>query len=141
MPNSPLFWRLVAVAIALALARKVPALLLDEPTSGLDPQATAEFSRLITQLRGQGVAILMVTHDLLGAADVADRMGFIAGGRLVEEVAARGEERFDVRALHRHYAGTGSGASASASASADANANANANADADADAGVQGAAA
>jgi ABC-2 type transport system ATP-binding protein len=95
------------VAIALALARRVPALLLDEPTSGLDPQATAEFSRLLMQLRGQGVAILMVTHDLLGAADVADRMGFIAGGRLVEEVAASGEERFDVRALHRHYAGVG----------------------------------
>ena len=95
------------VAIALALARKVPALLLDEPTSGLDPQATAEFSRLLMQLRGQGVAILMVTHDLLGAADVADRMGFIAGGRLVEELAASGEERFDVRALHRHYAGVG----------------------------------
>ena len=34
-------------------------------------------------------------------------MGFIAGGRLVEEVAASGEERFDVRALHRHYAGVG----------------------------------
>ena len=95
------------VAIALALARRVPALLLDEPTSGLDPQATAEFSRLLMQLRGQGVAILMVTHDLLGAVDVADRMGFIAGGRLVEEVAASGEERFDVRALHRHYAGVG----------------------------------
>ena len=62
------------------------------------------------QLRGQGVAILMVTHDLLGAADVADRMGFIAGGRLVEEVAASGEERFDVRALHRHYAGVGTDA-------------------------------
>src|SRR5258708_25969948 len=92
------------VAIALALARRVPALLLDEPTSGLDPQATAEFSRLLMQLRGQGVAILMVTHDLLGAADVADRMGFIAGGRLVEEVAARGEERFGVRALHPPYA-------------------------------------
>jgi len=98
------------VAIALALARRVPALLLDEPTSGLDPQATAEFSRLLMQLRGQGVAILMVTHDLLGAADVADRMGFIAGGRLVEEVAASGEERFDVRALHRHYAGVGTDA-------------------------------
>lgn len=93
------------VAIALALARKVPALLLDEPTSGLDPQATAEFSRLLMRLRAQGVAILMVTHDLLGAADVADRIGFIAGGRLVEEVAASGEERFDVRSLHRHYAG------------------------------------
>ncbi len=93
------------VSIALALARKVPALLLDEPTSGLDPQASAEFSRLLELLRGQGVAVLMVTHDLLGAADVADRIGFIDGGRLIEEVAAAGTERFDVRALHRRYAG------------------------------------
>lgn len=92
------------VAIALALARRVPALLLDEPTSGLDPRATAEFSRLLLWLRAQGVAVLMVTHDLLGAADVADRIGFIDGGRLREEVAATGSERFDVRELHQRYA-------------------------------------
>lgn len=93
------------VSIALALARKVPALLLDEPTSGLDPQATTEFNRLLGVLRGQGVAILMVTHDLLGAADIADRIGFLRGGRLVEQVSAvAGLERFDVPALHRHYA-------------------------------------
>src|SRR5256885_1195079 len=92
------------VAIALALARRVPALLLDEPTSGLDPQATAEFSRLLMQLRGQGVAILMVTHDLLGAADVADRMGFIAGGRLVEEVADRKSTRLHSSHLVSSYA-------------------------------------
>ena len=92
------------VSIALALARHVPALLLDEPTSGLDPQATAEFNQLLGRLRGKGIAVLMVTHDLLGAADVADRIGFIAGGRLVESVAADGVERFDVRALHRRYA-------------------------------------
>jgi ABC-2 type transport system ATP-binding protein len=92
------------VSIALALARKVPALLLDEPTSGLDPQATAEFNRLLGVLRGQGVAILMVTHDLLGAADIADHVGFLRHGRLVEQVAAgAGPERFDVPALHRHY--------------------------------------
>ncbi|HDU8210601.1 ABC transporter ATP-binding protein [Acinetobacter baumannii] len=93
------------VAIALALARKVPALLLDEPTSGLDPQATTEFNRLLGLLREQGVAILMVTHDLLSAADIADRIGFLDAGRLVEEVAATGVDRFDVRTLHRRYAG------------------------------------
>lgn len=91
------------VSIALALARKVPALLLDEPTSGLDPHATAEFSRLLLLLRDQGVSTLMVTHDLLGAADVADRIGFLSGGRLAQEVTASGPDRFDVRALHRHY--------------------------------------
>jgi ABC-2 type transport system ATP-binding protein len=93
------------VAIGLALARHVPALLLDEPTSGLDPQATAEFNRLLGVLRARGVAILMVTHDLLSAADVADRIGFLGAGRLREEVAADGAGRFDVRALHRRYGG------------------------------------
>lgn len=92
------------VAIALALARQVPALLLDEPTSGLDPQASAEFSRLLGDLRTRGVAVLMVTHDLLGAVNLADRIGFLLAGKLAEEVSAAGPERFDVRALHRHYA-------------------------------------
>ncbi len=94
------------VAIALALARKVPVLLLDEPTSGLDPQATQEFNRLLAVLRQQGVAILMVTHDLFGAADIADRIGFIAKGQLAEEVAAEhDQQRFDVKALHQRYVG------------------------------------
>lgn len=96
------------VAIALALARRVPALLLDEPTSGLDPQASGEFNRLLAQLRERGVATLMVTHDLLGVADVADRIGFMQGGRLADEVAAQasppGAPRFDVLGLHARYA-------------------------------------
>ena len=104
------------VAIALALARQVPALLLDEPTSGLDPRAAAEFNRLLAQLRGHGVATLMVTHDLLGAADVADRIGFMDAGRLADEVAAAATahngQRFDVLALHARYAGAAHGVTA-----------------------------
>jgi ABC-2 type transport system ATP-binding protein len=92
------------VAIGLALARRVPALLLDEPTSGLDPQAAADFHTLLGTLRAQGVAVLMVTHDLLGAVDIADRIGFLDQGHLAEEVRAVGEERFDLGALHRRYA-------------------------------------
>jgi len=49
----------------------------------------------------------MVTHDLLGAANVADRIGFLDQGQLREEVPASGAERFDVRALHRRYARAG----------------------------------
>lgn len=93
------------VAIALALARSVPVLLLDEPTTGLDPQATNEFNALLQDLRGKDVTILMVTHDLLGAAEVADRIGFLDGGRIVEELAAEGAGRFDVGQLYRRYAG------------------------------------
>lgn len=91
------------VAIALALARSVPVLLLDEPNTGLDPQATSEFNRLLQSLREQQVAIFMVTHDLLSAAEVADRIGFLANGMIAEEFSAAGLERFDVRDLYRHY--------------------------------------
>jgi len=91
------------VAIALALARQVPVLLLDEPTSGLDPQATAEFNTLLEAARARGIATLMATHDLLSAAAVADRIGFLREGHLDEEVATKGGARFDVEALFRRY--------------------------------------
>lgn len=98
------------VAIALAVARAVPVLLLDEPTSGLDPQATSEFNTLLQALRAKGTAIFMVTHDLLGAAEVADRIGFLDHGRITHEfradAEAGGDARYDVRALYRRYAGT-----------------------------------
>lgn len=92
------------VAIALALARSVPVLLLDEPNTGLDPHASNELNGLLQSLRGQQVAVFMVTHDLLSASEVADRIGFLAGGRIVEEFKASGPERFDVRDLYRRYA-------------------------------------
>lgn len=89
------------VAIALALLREAPLLLLDEPTSGLDPRATADFTALLHTLRQKGRAILMVTHDLLGAADCADRIGFLDAGRLVDVVTVA--DGVDVLALHRRY--------------------------------------
>lgn len=89
------------VAIALALVRDAPLLLLDEPTSGLDPRATADFTVLLQAMREKGRAILMVTHDLLGAADCADRIGFLDAGRLVETVTVA--DGVDVMALHRRY--------------------------------------
>lgn len=87
-------------AIALAMLRRASVLLLDEPTSGLDPGAAADFNALLTTLRAEGAAILIVTHDLVGAADIADRIGFLDHGRIVDEARAAGPERFDLRALH-----------------------------------------
>lgn len=88
-------------AIALALLRRTPLLLLDEPTSGLDPAATRDFHALVADVATRGVAVLMVTHDLFGAADVAGRIGLLAGGRLAREwQAVAGAPRFDLNALH-----------------------------------------
>lgn len=76
------------VAIALAILRNTPVLLLDEPTSGLDPVAVDEFNRLLGRLCQRGVAVLMVTHDLFGACEVATRVGVLQEGRLVASFSA-----------------------------------------------------
>lgn len=93
------------VAIALALARDVPVLLLDEPTSGLDPRAVLDFNRLLDTARRRQVAVLMVTHDLVSAVDIADRIGFLSAGRIEEEQNANANgQGFDLNALHDRYA-------------------------------------
>lgn len=91
------------VALALAVARRAPALLLDEPSSGLDPRAIDELNELVLRLRDQGVAILMATHDLLAATQVADRVGFMKDGVLTEEAAGAPDARFDVHALQARF--------------------------------------
>ena len=76
------------VGIAIAVAKQAKALLLDEPTSGLDPKASNEFSELLERLRGEGVAVLMATHDLFRATETGTHIGIMKQGRLVERLAA-----------------------------------------------------
>jgi ABC-2 type transport system ATP-binding protein len=71
------------VGIAIAIAKKARLLLLDEPTSGLDPKASNEFSELLKRMSGQGVAVLMATHDLFRAKESGSRVGIMKHGRLV----------------------------------------------------------
>lgn len=76
------------VGIAIALAKQAKALLLDEPTSGLDPKASNEFSGIINTLATQGTAVLMATHDIFRAKDMAHRVGIMREGQLVATHAA-----------------------------------------------------
>ena len=69
--------------------------------SAPDDVRLADFNALLGGLKARGTAILMVTHDLLGAADCADRIGFLAEGRIIEEVHPG--EGIDVLALHHRY--------------------------------------
>ena len=68
------------VGIAMAIARRVQLFLLDEPTSGLDPKASNEFSELVTSLSEDGVGVLMATHDLFRAREIATRIGIMKQG-------------------------------------------------------------
>ena len=71
------------LGITIAIIKDAPNILLDEPTSGLDPKAAAEFIKILKGLREQEKSILMCTHDIFRAKDIADRVGIMKEGRLV----------------------------------------------------------
>jgi ABC-2 type transport system ATP-binding protein len=91
------------VAIALAILRDTGILLLDEPTSGLDPTAIDEFHDLVRGLADAGKAVLMVTHDVYGACQVADRIGLLRGGQLVDQFEAPAGGRIETETVHRAF--------------------------------------
>ena len=71
------------VQIAVGLAQEAPALIADEPTAHLDLGATAAVARLLRGLADDGLAVLLVVHDLALAAAVADRVVVLSRGRAV----------------------------------------------------------
>ncbi|HET8927046.1 MAG TPA: amino acid ABC transporter ATP-binding protein [Microbacterium sp.] len=73
------------VAIARALATDPEVLLLDEITSALDPELVGEVLEFVRQLAGEGATILMATHEMAFARDVADRVLFLDAGVILEE--------------------------------------------------------
>lgn len=76
------------VGIAIAIAKKAKVLLLDEPTSGLDPKASNEFSQILKELSADGTAILMATHDIFRAREVATHIGIMKQGNLMTVMEA-----------------------------------------------------
>ena len=99
------------VAIARALALKPDILCFDEPTSALDPELTGEVLKVIRELADQQTTMIIVTHEMAFARDVADQVIFMDGGVIVEQGDARQvidnprEER--TRQFLSRYAGGG----------------------------------
>lgn len=75
------------VAIARALAMQPEILFFDEPTSALDPELTGEILKVIRQLAREKMTMVIVTHEMAFARDVADRVIFMDGGVIVEQGA------------------------------------------------------
>lgn len=73
------------VAIARALAMDPKALLFDEPTSALDPELVGDVLEVMRKLADEGMTMIVVTHEMGFARDVADRVIFMADGYIVEE--------------------------------------------------------
>jgi len=72
------------VAIARAFAARPRAMLLDEVTSALDPELVGEVLAAVRELKAEGVTMLLATHEMSFAREVADTVGFLHDGRLLE---------------------------------------------------------
>ncbi len=75
------------VAIARALAMQPIVMLLDEPTSALDPELAQEVVAVIRQLAEDGITMMMATHEMSLARDLADRVLFMVNGEVIEDVS------------------------------------------------------
>lgn len=91
------------LGIAIAMLKQAPALLLDEPTSGLDPKAGAEFVELLLKLKAEGKAILMSTHDVFRAKEIADTVGIMKEGVLIMEKTREDLQYEDLEKLYLKY--------------------------------------
>lgn len=76
-----------AIAIARAIHFDVRVLIMDEPTAALGPHETAQVGALIRRLRDQGIGILLVSHDVRGVINLADRVVVLKNGEVVGAVA------------------------------------------------------
>lgn len=76
------------VALARALACRPEVLLLDEITSALDPELVGEVLELVRSVKAEGATIVMATHEMAFARDIADRVCFLDAGRIVETGSA-----------------------------------------------------
>ena len=75
------------VAIARALAMEPKVMLFDEPTSALDPELVGEVLSVMKRLADSGMTMIVVTHEIGFAREVADRVDFMDGGHIIEEGA------------------------------------------------------
>ncbi len=73
------------VAIARSLAMQPDAILFDEPTSALDPELVGDVLKVMRDLADGGLTMLVVTHEIAFAREVADRVLFLDGGKIVEQ--------------------------------------------------------
>ena len=91
------------LGIAIGIAKDARIVLLDEPTSGLDPKSGAEFLELLDELRNEGKAIWMTTHDVFRARVIADRLGIMVEGHLVKTLTRDEFQEADLERLYVEY--------------------------------------
>ena len=91
------------LGIAIAILKNAELIVLDEPTSGLDPKGGFEFLQIVDGLRSEGRAILMSSHDIFRMKSIADRVGIMRGGKLLEVLDREGIQSSDLEKLYLEY--------------------------------------
>ena len=91
------------LGIATVIVKNARVVLLDEPTSGLDPKGGADFLNLLRELKSEGKAVFMSTHDIFRAKEIADRIGILVQGNLERELTRDEIEHEDLEALYLRY--------------------------------------
>ncbi|MFZ0429113.1 MAG: ABC transporter ATP-binding protein [Acidobacteriota bacterium] len=91
------------LGIAICMIKDAPALIMDEPMSGLDPKAAAELVETLEELSSAGKAILMSTHDVFRAKEMADVVGIMKEGRKVMERTREELGQDDLEKLYLDY--------------------------------------
>ena len=89
--------------IAIAILKDAPAILLDEPTAGLDPKAGHDFLKLLDELKAEGKAILMSTHDIFRAREVSDVVAIMDRGRVIMQKKSAELVGHDLEEIYMQY--------------------------------------
>jgi len=93
------------LGLAIAVAKEAKAILLDEPLSGLDPKAANDLVSVLRKLANGGTAMLVSTHDIFRAKELADHIGIMAHGRLLDKLKADTLSATDLEQLYlKHMA-------------------------------------
>ncbi len=89
--------------IAIAIIKDADLIIMDEPFSGLDPKAAFDFQNLLIELKHKGKAILMSTHDIFRAKEMADIVGIMKDGLLVMTKTSKELEYEDLQKIYLDY--------------------------------------
>jgi len=91
------------LGIAIAILKNTSLIVLDEPTSGLDPKGGYEFLEIVKSLRSEGKAILMSSHDIFRAKALADRVGIMSEGKIIEIIDRERLQDVDLQEIYLEY--------------------------------------
>lgn len=91
------------LGIAIAILKQAELIVLDEPTSGLDPKGGFEFLQIVRQLKQEGRAILMSSHDIFRAREIADSVGIMRNGAMLELIDRERLAGVDLERVYLEY--------------------------------------